>query len=156
MGAKVTDKETAQGKKFRKMLEELSKLEVRIGFQAGDASEADGTDIATVAAWNELGTSTSPSRPFLRQSVDAHTNEISAFTKSMKSQLTNGTATAGDILKKFGVFQKGLIQGEISSGNFAPNAPSTIKKKGSSTPLIDTGTMRQSVNYVIKPKGGGD
>ena len=39
-------------------------------------------------------------------------------------------------------------------GGFAPNAESTIKKKGSDQPLIDTGYMRQSVNYVVKRRGG--
>ena len=29
----------------------------------------------------------------------------------------------------------------------------TIKRKGSDKPLIDTGTMRQSVHYVIEKKG---
>ena len=48
------------------------------------------------------------------------------------------------------------MQDKITSGSFAPNAESTIKKKGSSKPLVDTGRMRKSVNYVIQKKGSGD
>ena len=55
-------------------------------------------------------------------------------------------------MKSIGVFQKGLVQAEIVDGDFEPNAPSTIKKKGSDKPLIDTGKMRQSVNFVIVKK----
>ena len=62
-------------------------------------------------------------------------------------------ASAQDILEKIGVFQKGLIQRKIVDGTFEPNAPSTIRKKGSSRPLIDTGRMRQSVNFIIRRKG---
>lgn len=35
------------------------------------------------------------------------------------------------------------------------NAPSTIKKKGSSHPLIDSGDMKQSVTFVVRDAGGG-
>jgi len=58
--------------------------------------------------------------------------------------------------KEIGIFQKDLVQEKITNGSFAPNAPSTVMAKGSSKPLIDTGRMRQSVNYVIQQKGSGD
>lgn len=154
MGVKVTDKETAEGKKFRKMLEEFGKLEVRIGIQQGEASD-NGVDLVDIAMFNELGTVHIPSRPFLRDSVDAHGDEINSFLQSMKNQIVKG-GSAEEVLKKIGVFQKGLVQQEIVSGNFAPNSEATIRKKGSDTPLIDTGTMRQSVNYVIQEKGASD
>ena len=156
MSVKVTDKVTSDGKAFQKMLEDLSRLEVRIGFQAGVATEENGADLCDVAAWNEFGTHNTPSRPFLRSSVDEHEAEITGFIKSLKTQIARGGVTAEEILKKFGVFQKGLIQETIKDGRFAPNAPSTVARKGSSHPLIDTGTMRASVNFVIEPKGSRD
>lgn len=155
MAVRVTDRITSDGRKFERMLKDLEKLEVRIGFQAGDASEDDGTDICDVAAWNELGTSRIPARPFIRQSVDNHEGEINAFLQSKKKELVSG-ANAEQVLKQIGIFQKDLMQNEITTGSFIPNAPSTIRKKKSSKPLIDTGRMRQSVNYQIKPKGSGN
>ena len=62
MGAEVIDRITAEGRQFQQMLKDLAKLEVRIGFQHGQATEEDGTDICDVAAWNELGTVKSPSQ----------------------------------------------------------------------------------------------
>ena len=47
----------------------------------------------------------------------------------------------------------GNIVQKISEGVAPPNAPSTIKSKGSSTPLVDTGAYRQSITYVIAPSG---
>lgn len=35
-------------------------------------------------------------------------------------------------------------------GKWAPNAPSTIAKKGSSKPLIDTAELRQSIHWRVK------
>lgn len=156
MKVTITETVTPEGKQFENMLKDLSKLEVRVGFQAGQAAEDNGADVCAVAAWNELGTEHMPSRPFMRQSVDNHESEIDAFIQSLKSYMFSGNATAEEILRRIGVFQKGLIQEEIRNGSFAPNAPSTIKKKGSSHPLIDTGTMRQSVNFVITEKGSGE
>ena len=41
----------------------------------------------------------------------------------------------------------------IVNGGFEPNKESTVKRKGSSKPLIDTGTMRNAVSYeVVKKK----
>lgn len=155
MAIRITETITADGHRFKQMLQELAKKEVRIGFQHGDATSEDGTDICDIAMWNEMGTVHSPSRPFLRNSVDNNVPQIKSFVKSQKDVFIR-SGNAETVLKNIGLFQKDLIQNEIVSGSFAPNAESTIKKKGSDKPLIDTGRMRQSVNYVIKPKGSDD
>lgn len=155
MAVKITDKVTAEGRKYQQMLKELAEKEVRIGFQHGDATEEDGTDICDIAAWNELGTENMPSRPFIRKSVDENESKINSFLQSTKGELVNGES-AEQILKEIGLFHKGLMQEKITDGSYEPNAESTIRKKGSSKPLIDSGRMRQSVNYVIRKKGSGD
>ncbi|EFA29062.1 conserved hypothetical protein, partial [Haemophilus influenzae HK1212] len=45
---------------------------------------------------------------------------------------------------------QGDVQLNIARGNWVANAKSTIKQKGSSKPLIDTGKMRQSVKGIVK------
>lgn len=154
MAVNIRDTVTADGKKFEKLLKELGQLEVRIGIQQGETSE-DGVDLVDIAMFNELGTVHIPSRPFLRDSVDANGDQINNFLQSMKKELLRG-GSAEDVLKKIGVFQKGLVQEQIVKGDFAPNSEETIRRKGSDTPLVDTGRMRQSVNYVIQQKGGSD
>ena len=142
---------TPEGKRYFKELEKLMKLEVQVGFQAGEKTYEDGTDLVDVAAYNEYGTSDTPARPFMKQSFENHEDELQKACDRVNQTLNRGgTAEAG--LKELGVFVKGLVQDEIVDGGFEPNAPSTIKKKGSDQPLIDTGTMRQSVNYVIKKR----
>lgn len=155
MGVKVTDRMTPEGIKLQKVLKELADKEVRIGFQHGKATEDDGTDVCDIAAWNELGTSGMPSRPFLRKSVDENEVKINAFLQSKKNDLIRGVS-AEQMLKEIGIFQKDLIQEKIIEGDFVPNAESTVRKKGSSKPLIDSGTMLKSVNYVIQKKGSGE
>ncbi len=154
MAVNIRDTVTTDGKKFEKLLKELGQLEVRIGIQQGETSE-EGVDLVDIAMFNELGTVHIPSRPFLRDSVDANGDQINNFLQSMKKELLRGR-TAEDVLKKIGVFQKGLVQEQIVKGDFAPNSEETIRRKGSDTPLVDTGRMRQSVNYVIQQKRGSD
>lgn len=155
MSVKIKDKITSDGKKLERLLKELGEKQVRVGFQHGKATEEDGTDICDIAAWNELGTVNMPSRPFLRMSVDENEAKIKAFLRSQKKNILSG-ASGEQVLKEIGIFQKDLVQEKITNGSFAPNAPSTVMAKGSSKPLIDTGRMRQSVNYVIQQKGSGD
>jgi len=152
MASRIRDTLTPEGQQFYRMLAELADKEVRIGFQHGEASEDDGTDICDIAAWNELGTEHIPSRPFLRKSVDENEGKINQFLQAEARSLASGK-TAETLLNEIGNFQKSLVQEKITEGSFAPNAESTIRRKGSSKPLIDTGRMRQSVHYVIKRKG---
>lgn len=147
------DRLTPEGERFFKQIDELREKEVFVGFQSGEVTDDRGVDMAQIAMWNELGTSTAPSRPFLRMSVDENPDEITAMCgKQLKSIAEGGTAEQS--LKQVGVFGVSLVQEKIGNGSFAPNAPSTIRKKGSDKPLIDTGRMRQSVKYVIRKKGG--
>jgi hypothetical protein len=41
------------------------------------------------------------------------------------------------------------VKVKILDGDFEPNAPSTIAKKGSSHPLIDTGQEKNSVTWEV-------
>lgn len=53
-------------------------------------------------------------------------------------------------LERVGLWAQGSIQQRISDGIPPPNAESTIRRKGSSTPLIDTGQLRTSIKYRVK------
>lgn len=154
MSVKITDTKTSSGKQFEKMLKELSKLEVRVGFQSGETTE-DGVDICEIAALNELGTEDIPSRPFLRRSVDENVDKINAHLKNCKNKLQKGTDPK-QVLNEIGAFQKGFIQAKIVDQGYVANATLTARKKKSDKPLIDTGRMRQSVNFVIVEKGVTD
>lgn len=150
------DKLTPEGKKFYAELDKLKQNEVFIGYQSGHDKHTDEegntVDMAQIAMFNELGTSTSPPRPFLRMTVDENQQKINAMCEQQAKNIAKG-GTAEKSLKELGAFGVSLVQEKIGNGSFTPNAPSTVKAKGSDKPLIDTGQMRQSVHYVIK-KGG--
>jgi hypothetical protein len=149
------DKLTPEGKKFFKEIAELKKLQVRVGYQQGKEQSDEGVDMVDIAMFNEVGTARSPERPIIRNSVDGNKQTIEKFCKAQIQKIARG-GTAEQVLNAIGSMQKGLIQDTIGkSPSWAkPNADSTIKRKKSDVPLIDTGKMRQSVDYVITPKGG--
>lgn len=154
MGVKVEIKNTADGDRLLKELQELKNLQVKIGYQSGKNKDDKGVDYADIAAWNELGTSNGiPSRPFMRNAIDNHKGELEECMKAQTQALING-ATARQVLEQTGLFVKDLVQNEITTGSFEPNKERTKKRKGSDKPLIDTGTLRRSAGYFIEKKGG--
>ncbi len=153
--------DTAQGGEWlERALKELDGMEVCVGFQHGEAKEENGADVCDVAMFNEFGTEHMPSRPFLRKSIDENESRIQEFVDETMGAVLQGYP-AGQALKEIGLFQKDLIQEKITEGSFKENAESTRKRKrrrhkdGEVKPLIDTGTMRASVGYVIRKKGNG-
>jgi hypothetical protein len=151
------DRMTPEGRRFFKQIEELKKLQVRVGYQQGKKKSVDGIDMVDIAMWNELGTARAPARPFIRQSADANKVTIEKTCKALLKKITQG-GTAEQTLNAIGTMQKTLIQDTITkSKDWAePNADYTVERKGSDQPLVDTGRMLQSVDYVIVPKGGGE
>lgn len=143
---------TAEGKRIQRELKELEKLLVAVGFPAGGPTDENGVSVAEYAAYNDLGTVTSPSRPFLRDSVNNHAAEFNQFQSSLIREIMNG-GTARQALEKLGVYAKGIVQEQITDGSYAANSKFTINRKGSAKPLIDTGLMRESVNYEVRKKG---
>lgn len=97
-----------------------------------------------------------PPRPVIEPAIEANIEPINDMMKSaMKSYLMT-ESTAG--LRKVGMFASAQCKNwfEDSRNNWAPNSPFTIKKKKSSSPLIDTGAMHQAITYVVDMGGGDD
>lgn len=94
-----------------------------------------------------------PPRPTIEPAV----NEPET-ARSIQDQLTAGItmALAGNLggaeaaYNRAGMIGASAAQAMFGSSALAPNAPSTIARKGSSAPLIDTGALRAAVTYVVR------
>lgn len=139
----------AQGRTVQRYLDEIDSKIISIGFQG---QYDDGTTVAEVAAWNEYGTENAPARPFMRQTLADKKDQIEEFQANAVAQGIRQHRDAAKTMNQIGVYMKAKVQEEITDGQFEPNAPSTIARKGSSHPLIDTSRMRQSINYTVKSK----
>lgn len=105
--------------------------------------------ILEVAIYNEFGLGV-PERSFLRAWFDEHRSENEDALRNAVKLYLRGQKTLVEVLDLLGLKFQGGVQKKIAQGIAPPNAPSTIKEKGSSTPLIDTGQLRQSVTFLVR------
>lgn len=78
------------------------------------------------------------------------------FNRQMRrlaSQVLRGEITRDAALNRLGAYVQGKLRGAFTDGHMAPNAPSTIRQKGSSKPLIDTGALRQAITFILSGEG---
>ena len=137
---------------FEKIIANDSKLAgngVKFGIQAGEGAH-EGTDLLDIAIYNELGTEHIPARPFMRDFANKNEHVL---VKAMDRQAKNVFAgmPVATALAQLGEFaqkhQKSHIRQAFRWAK--PNAPSTIRQKGSSKPLIDTGALVNAVRYEV-------
>jgi hypothetical protein len=86
----------------------------------------------------------------LRSTVDEDKRLFTRFLDKEKEDIVAGKQTRERALKRLGIFAEGRVKLKITKGPFVPNAPFTIRKKGSDKPLIDTGRMRGSIISKVK------
>lgn len=139
-------------KEIQKELGKLKNMGVKAGITEGTATADGGANIAEYAVYNEEGTKNIPSRPFIRSWVDNNQPQINRMLESAFNSVASGKRTAEDALKRVGEFAASGIKKNIATGDFVPDSAATVKRKGSSRPLIDTGTMRNAVSYEVVKK----
>ena len=128
-------------------LRKLNKSHTKVGFIGSETRDGDSLTNAEVATFNEFGTTNAPARPFMRPAVAKNKNKIADMQESGYSRVIQQKSTVGRELSAIGSVMQGEIQKMITDVKSPANASSTIKAKGSSNPLIDTGAMRQSVTH---------
>lgn len=123
-----------------------------LGKDAGkDKKESKGLTVGQVAEWAELGLG-QPQRSWLRGWIDKNEDLINNRIDREMEDVIMGRRTAEQSLKRIGVWLQGELQMNIANfpdNEFLPNAPSTIAKKGSAVPLIDTGQLRSSISHRV-------
>ena len=148
---KVTVKRTG-GKKLQRLLREAGKggvSGVKVGFfSTAKYGDKRGTPVAAVAAWNEFGTKNIPERPFFR-------NALAESERGVSNILAKGIDTKKMVVDerlagRVGAYVQGEIQESITALKEPPNAPETVRRKGSSDPLLDTETLRNSVAWEVE------
>lgn len=90
-----------------------------------------------------------PARPFMRLAWTNFYNDRAKIQKNIANGLVSGKIKPDDALAQMGLILEGYIAKSIRNGNWAPNAPSTIAKKGFNKPLIDSALMLQSLSSKV-------
>lgn len=98
-----------------------------------------------------------PARPVIEPALAEPETAIRIrqyLIQGMRAATTGNIKAARACYEKAGLIGANAAKKYFTSGNLAPNSPLTIKMKGSSRPLIDTGALRQSITYVVRRNGG--
>lgn len=148
----MTAQVTGNLAKIKQLIEQIKasgEKAVYVGFPAEFNEKVEGADnfnLASLAAVLEFGNERIPSRPFLRQTLAENQEKYTAlFVKLFESGVS-----IEQIYEQIALIAQGDVQQNIVNGKWTANAPSTIKRKKSSKPLIDTGKLRQSVKGIVK------
>jgi hypothetical protein len=124
---------------------------VNVGVPRGVGNEENGTAVAMVAAVHEYGSPKQgiPERPFLRVSIQRNREKYVRLNRINLVRVVRGELTVEEALGQLGAMAAGDVQETIRAGNFAPLKPATVKRKGSSAPLIDSGQLIQSIQWEL-------
>ncbi len=90
-----------------------------------------------------------PERPFIRGSFDKNKNDYEKFIEQQLDKVLQLEITAKTCLELIGQYITGDIKKYIRDLQNPANAPMTVEMKGSSSPLVDTGRLLDSVTYEI-------
>lgn len=122
--------------------------EVRVGFLEGSV-EPDGSSTAEVAAINEYGAPEAgiPARPFFSGMIAEKSPEWGDKFAKLLELSDYDTSRA---LRRMGDGIATQLRKAIIDFKDPPNAPSTIAKKGFDDPLVDTGSMLNSVDREVE------
>jgi phage gpG-like protein len=126
-----------------------------------DATDKEPMNNATLAYIHDNGSPAAniPARPFMRPGVEAVKARIITIFKgaALAAPRGAGAEEADKALHKAGLVTQASIRNTINEGiapTLAPNTLSARRARGRTgdKPLIDTGQLRNSINYVIRLK----
>lgn len=128
----------------------LTRQVIKVGIQSDAPPEPNGADMVTVAAVQEFGSPMHniPSRPFMRTTADRTSATLPDLIEAQYTDLIAGS-TAHKMLVQIGGWYQMQMKVTLLTGPWTPNAPRTIRKKGSDTPLVDTGLLQMSIRYEL-------
>jgi hypothetical protein len=140
--------------------QELASTQVLVGIPAAKSPrQGDAPSNAALGYLHEMGSPARniPARPWLGPPVNRMRDEAAAMLKKAAELRFDGkSAEADQVLHALGLTAQNKVKQNITSGGdpvFAPNAPSTVARKGSDRPLIDKAQVLNSVSYVLRKKG---
>lgn len=132
-------------KNYTDAMKALNTKVIAVGLFAGV-----GDSVLKKAIYNEFGTKNIPERSFLRSTFNKEYKKVAGrFTQIVKG-INKKDYRVQSKLKLIGVEQVEQVQQTITDIKTPPNAESTIRRKGSSNPLIDTGEMRSKISSEVR------
>ncbi len=131
---------------------ELAKGSVVVGYPGdGPMHESGQFTVAALAITHEFGVPDNnlPARPFMKQTWNLHKGDVRYKQRLAFGMALRGRWSPRQALARLGIDYEDKIRDTIDNGNFVPLKAETIRRKGSSRILIDTGDLRRRVTSKV-------
>lgn len=141
--------------RMKKNLIKGKSLAAKIGvFDKYYGEENDNLPVAQVFQWNEEGSETNPIRPAIRYYIMQLEKEgkFIPFISKYLADVSMGKMSWTQLYDKIGELAAKDLKEVVDQWSIPPNSPRTIEEKGRNDPLVDTGTMRDSIEYKLGKK----
>jgi hypothetical protein len=133
---------------------ELAGHSVMVGIPEGKNGRTDEDEIgsAGILAVHEFGAPEQgiPERSVVRKSIHDNLGKYRKLNEQNLRKVVRGEMSVAQALGILGAVASGDVQLTIRTADLAPLKPETIRRKGSSKPLIDTGQVIQSVTFEVR------
>ena len=143
-------------KQVMKRAEQLNQLQLVAGIPNDETSREDSGEItnAELGIIHEWGAPEKgiPERSFMRSTMSEERENLGRLGKVQIAECLEGNTSPHDVFATIGAYLQGKIVEKITDGEFEPNNENTVKRKGSSKPLIDTGQLRGAITYEVREK----
>ncbi len=129
-------------------------VEITVGVHSDDANHThgsgEGLTVGDIATFHEFGTQVTPQRSFIRGWFDQRQDFIAKTLRAQFQAVVEGKRPVEQALARVALAFEGDVKQRILENIPPPLAPATVKRKGSSVALIDTGQLRNAIRAIVK------
>lgn len=117
-----------------------------------DVGIIDRPDIAVYAAVHEYGSSdgNTPARRWLTSSIEKNSGAVNSAIASATAAVLDGRLRSAEAADMAGKDIADIVRAHVNGGSFPPPLdPATVKRKGFSKQMVDTGAMRDAITSRV-------
>ena len=139
---------------YEKNLQQFKDSVVKAGILAKDGSQnhSEGITVFQIGMIHEFGVPEKniPRRSFIRVPIENNIKEITKLIENNHRLVSENAMSAKVALDRIGIKAQNTIKESFRKNDWKPNSRATIKRKGSSRPLIDTGQLVGSISFIVE------
>ena len=139
---------------YEKNLQQFKDSVVKAGILAKDGSNnhSEGITVFQIGMIHEFGSPEKniPRRSFIRVPIENNIKEITKLIENNHKLVSENSMSAKVALDRIGLKAQNTIKKSFRDNDWKPLKRATVKRKGSSRPLIDTGQLVGSISYIVE------
>jgi len=139
---------------YERNLQQFKDSVVKAGILAKDGSEnhSEGITVFQIGMIHEFGVPEKniPRRSFIRVPIENNIKEITKLIENNHRLVSENAMSAKVALDRIGIKAQNTIKESFRNNDWKANSRATVKRKGSSRPLIDTGQLIGSISFIVE------